>query len=152
VTARASLALAALVVLVVGGPGARVDAEEGARPGPSAPTPPTRVAPVAPDIDLRRIRDIFRYGDEPHVGESAGGAPSRPSVVASAEAPSLAPRARLVGLVHRGGLPAAALSIDGEVVLLEEGESAGGFTVLGIGNEAVRLRSPGGEEEALPLP
>ena len=39
----------------------------------------------------------------------------------------------------------------GEVVLLREGESAFGFTVLDIGDEAMRLRYPEGDETTLPL-
>jgi hypothetical protein len=57
-----------------------------------------------------------------------------------------------VGLVERGERRAVALSIDGEVVVLGEGESVGGFTVLVVGDEAVTLRCPEGDEETLPLP
>jgi hypothetical protein len=46
----------------------------------------------------------------------------------------------------------AAVIIDGEVLLLAEGESALGFTVLDIREEAVRLRDPEGNEETLELP
>ena len=149
-TARKPLVSAAVLLLFAAAPRASAVAEETAQPGPSASE--ARVAPAAPDMDLRQIRDIFRYADEPRVDDGPGRAMARPAVTGPAEAPPPAPRARLVGLVERGGRQAAALSIDGEVVVLGEGESSGGFTVLGVGDERVRLRSPGGDEETLRLP
>jgi hypothetical protein len=108
--------------------------------------------PAPPDVDLRTIRNIFRYGDEP-------GVPGRPveELEASEPAPSGASppppaRVRIVGLVIRAGAPVAALAIDGEVILLREGESTLGFTVLGIRDEAIRLRDPEGNETTLDLP
>lgn len=144
-TARALLLLAALVVLVAGGPGTR--AQEEARP-----ETPARVAPAPPDVDLLGIRNIFRYADAPRVDRGPGPATTGPPAAEPAEASAPAPRAHLVGLVERAGRRAAALSVDGEVVVLGEGESAGGFTVLAVSDEAVRLRSPEGDEETLPLP
>ena len=49
-------------------------------------------------------------------------------------------------------MPVAALAIDGEVILLRTGETGAGFTVLGIGDEAIRLRDPEGNETTLELP
>ena len=46
----------------------------------------------------------------------------------------------------------AAVFIDGEVLLLGEGESAAGFTVTEIREERIRLRDPDGNEETLELP
>jgi hypothetical protein len=46
----------------------------------------------------------------------------------------------------------AALAIDGEVMLLGPGESAGGYTILAVGDEDIRLRGPDGREETLALP
>jgi hypothetical protein len=149
--ARTSIALAAAVLFVAGGPAARAT-EEAARAETSDSARPTGAAPAAPDIDLRRIRNIFRYGDEPRVDAGPRPVGSRPTVTGPAEAPTPESRTRLVGLVERGERRAAALSIDGEVVVLGEGESAGGFTVLVVGDEAVTLRCPEGDEETLPLP
>lgn len=149
--ARASLALVAVVLLVGGGPATRAS-DNAARAGASDSARPPGEAPAAPDIDLRRVRNIFRYGDEPRAAAGPGAVAARPSVSGPVEAPMSEPRTRLVGLVERGGRRAAALSIDGEVVVLGEGESVGGFTVLVVGDEAVTLRRPEGDEETLPLP
>ena len=46
----------------------------------------------------------------------------------------------------------AALSIDDEVVLLGPGQSAAGYSVLAVSEEAVRLRGADGHEETLALP
>ena len=148
--ARKRLAAVAVVLLVATGPAARAT-ERASEAEASDAARTIGEAPAARDIDLWRVRNIFRYEDEAraHAGPAAV---ARPSVIDPAEAPAPEPRTRLVGLVERGGRRAAALSIDGEVVVLEEGESVGGFTVLGVGDEAVTLRSPEGDEETLPLP
>jgi hypothetical protein len=57
-----------------------------------------------------------------------------------------------VGLVRKGGRQAAALSIDGEVVVLGEGDSSSGFTVLAVDDDSVTLRDPEGVDEVLSLP
>jgi hypothetical protein len=147
--ARLLLAFAAVALLVAGH--SVTMAEEAASPtSTSAQT--TRVAPAAPDIDLRRVRNIFRYGDAPRVADGPARTPDRPPVAGPAEVPAPESRTRLVGLVQRGGRRAAALSIDGEVVVLGEGDSSGGFTVAVVDDEAVTLRGPEGGEEILPLP
>lgn len=110
-----------------------------------------RVSPAPADSDLRALRDIFRYADDPVLP-----APGAPRAAARAddvlqEAASSS-RARLVGLVQRGGWLVAALALDGEVVLLSENESAAGFTVLAVTEEAVRLRGPDGDDIWLALP
>ena len=145
--ARVALALATFTLLVAGERGRWVGAEE---TGPS-PDRSARVAPAPPDFDLERIRNIFRYGDGPRSEHSVRPAPAPASVTGPSEASS-PPRTRLVGLVERRGRRAAALSIDGEVVVLGEGDSSGGFTVLAVADEAVSLRGPEGEEETLLLP
>ncbi len=146
--ARAALALATFALLVTSEPETRLSAEEAGPP----PDRPARVAPAPPDFDLGRIRDIFRYADEPRAEDSLGPAPTPPPVTGPVEGSSPPSQTRLVGLVERRGRRAAALSIDGEVVVLGEGDSSGGFTVLVVGDEAVSLRGPEGEEETLPLP
>ncbi len=119
---------------------------------PSRAEDTTRVRPAPPDVDLRAIRDIFRYGDEPAVESHRLGERAAPEPAPGEIAPSPPARVRIVGLVHRAGTPVAALAIDGEVVLLRKGETGSGFTVLGIRDEAVRLRDPEGDEMTLELP
>ncbi len=107
--------------------------------------------PAPPDIDLLEIRDIFRYADEPRIAPTpAGGPGGTQGAVESDDAPPQ--RTRLIGLVQRSDRLVAAVSIDGEVLLLAAGESALGFTVLDIHEETVRLRDPDGDVEALELP
>ena len=120
------------------------------RPGSSASSP--RVPPSAADVDLLEIRNIFRYADEPGALGVLARRPGGGAVEATREAAPTPSRARLVGLVRRSGRLVAAIAIDGEVLLLGEGGAAGGFTVLGIGEETVRLRGPEGEEETLRMP
>jgi hypothetical protein len=136
------LALAVLVGVAVAG----------GREAPR-PRPVDRVPPTPADSDLRTVRNIFRYADDP--GPDAGPGPRDPAgsgAVETEDPRPVEPAARLVGLVHRGERLVAALVIDGQVVVVGEGESAGGFTVLGVSEEAVRLREPGGEEISLLLP
>jgi hypothetical protein len=105
------------------------------------------------DHDLRGIRNIFRYADDapPHPGPGLSLTLSRPAEDGEdeREPPS---RVRLVGLVDRTDGLVAALAIDGEVVLLAEGASAAGFTVVGLGEEVVVVRTPEGEDLTLLLP
>ncbi len=121
-------------------------------PSSSASSNLPRAPPAAPDLDLLTIRNIFRYADEPGALGVSARRPGDGAVDTTREAAPPPSRARLVGLVRRSGRLVAALSIDGEVLLLGEGGSAGGFTVLGVSEETVRLRGPEGEEETLRLP
>ena len=105
-----------------------------------------------PDSDLLEIRDIFRFADEPRGAPTLPDRPGDLQGVESDEATPAPARARLIGLVQRSSRHVAAVIIDGEVLLLAEGESALGFTVLDIREEAVRLRDPEGNEETLELP
>jgi hypothetical protein len=57
-----------------------------------------------------------------------------------------------VGLVRRQGRLLAAFAVDGDVVLAGPGETAGGLTVLGVGEDGVRIRRRDGSEERLALP
>jgi hypothetical protein len=144
--------LAGLVALALAseGPGPPA-AEESPKSLPRSSSS-ARVPPALPDRDLLEIRNIFRYADESGARLDSPRGPYDGAVDAPrGEAPA-PPRARLVGLVERSGGLVAALSIDGEVLLLGEGASARGFTVLGISEEAVHLRGPEGEEETLRLP
>ena len=116
----------------------------------SGPRPATAQGrPAPPDVDLLEIRDIFRYADEPRIAPTRSGGGTQ-GAVESHDAPPQ--RTRLIGLVQRSDRLVAAVSIDGEVLLLAAGESALGFTVLDIREETVRLRDPDGDVEALELP
>lgn len=152
---RLLLALGALgalaVVVAVRGSGRGVG--EDVRRAPVAPAPPAPAPSRSEaEIDPAAIRDVFRYGDEPRAGLVS--VPRPGSRVGGHEASGLLPppRARLVGLVRRGSRLVAALAIDGEVMLLGPGESAGGYTILAVGDEDIRLRGPDGREETLALP
>ncbi|MEE8218716.1 MAG: hypothetical protein V3S03_07085 [Vicinamibacteria bacterium] len=141
---RVPVWLVALALLAsVGGRAEPMREDSGPRPA----TAQGRPAPL--DVDLLEIRDIFRYADEPRMAPTplAGGTQG---AVESDDAPPQ--RTRLIGLVQRSDRLVAAVSIDGEVLLLAAGESALGFTVLDIREETVRLRDPDGDVEALELP
>lgn len=127
-------------------------------PGAAAqtPGPPRSVArtpPAPPDVDLLAIRNVFRYGDEPGPGPASLPRPraAQPVQEDPTEAPPVS-RARLVGFVERSGRLVAAVSLDGEVMLLDEGQSVRGFTVVDIEDETLRLRDPDGNVESLRLP
>jgi hypothetical protein len=114
-------------------------------------SPRERVPPAPPDQDLRGIRNIFRYADEAPA-EAHGRLLS--DQTAEDDAETLAPpsRVRLVGFVERLDGLVAALAVDGEVVLLSKGDSAGGFMVLDVSDEAVILRTADGDRVTLQLP
>lgn len=146
---RAIVGAAALVLLASDGPGQPIPEAGSATPRAEGAA---RIRPAPPDVDLLAIRNIFRYGDEPSVlgrpvDESDAGELGTGETLPAAPA-----RVRVVGLVRRAGTPVAALAIDGEVVLLRTGETRAGFTVLGIVDEAIRLRDPEGNETTLELP
>ena len=133
-----------------------------AGPAPATPreTPSAEVevaavpAPTPSPIPPPR-RDLFRYADEL-------AAPATPVTVlappvAVEPPPALEPPApepvKLVGLVRRAGGWRAALSIQGDVVVLGVGESSGGYEVVGIDEgEGVTVRDPQGQQRLLPLP
>jgi hypothetical protein len=143
------LALIAVVAAVgfyllqlAGGPGSSSSSPESSR----ATAPAMAVsAPAAPPS--ASLRNVFEYAD----AVQAAGPPARPApppiAVASAippPAPAPAP-VRLVGLLRRGAQLKAALSITGETHVLASGESAAGYTVLGIDeDEGVRVKTPDG--------
>jgi hypothetical protein len=79
----------------------------------------------------------------------AAGPPARlapPPIAVASAIPAPAPEpVRLVGLLRRGTRVKAALSIAGETHVLAGGESAGGYTVLGIDeDDGVRVKTPDG--------
>jgi hypothetical protein len=142
----ALVALVPVALLAVARPdGRRADPDRTA-----SESPPTTVSasPTPPDVDLDAVRDIFRFENE---GSGAGGASAVPREAPTATAPE-APEVRLVGLVRRGPRLLAALAIADDVLVLGAGESAGGYAVLDVSEDGVRLRDPQGHEETLALP
>jgi hypothetical protein len=147
--ARILVGAAALLVLASEGPGQTIPQAGSAPPRAESPA---HTRPAPPDVDLRAIRNIFRYGDAPSVESRSVGEAAADELETNETLPPAPARVRVVGLVHRAGMPVAALAIDGEVILLRKGETGAGFTVLGIGDEAIRLRDPEGNETTLELP
>lgn len=143
--------VAAVTLLVFGGGGPSV-VKAGAEPTRATDAGAARVRPAPPDADLLSIRDIFRYADQ--TGVEARAAPGEaPSRAAPEDLPPVpTSRVRFIGLVRRAGSPTVVLAIDGEVVLLREGEASAGFTVVGIRDETVRLRDLEGHETTLEVP
>lgn len=120
---------------------------DGAAP-PASPPPPRARRPAAvrrsPVPPVESMRNVFEYGSRP-----APEAPiyEPPPVIALPEEmppPTVAPAVRLVGLVRRGGVVKAALSVHGETVVVGTGEAAGDYRVVSIDEDAVRLRAADG--------
>jgi len=142
-----TLALAALAVaLAVARSGGAPVAPPSASPAATPAAMAASARPVAPEA----LRDVFRF--------AADGEASRalPALVEDAAVPAVpappAPGPRLVGLVSRSGRLAAALALDGEVVLAGPGESAAGVFVVSVDDESVRIRRGDGSESTLVLP
>ncbi len=114
------------------------------RPAPAAlRSVPAPVPPAA----TPSLRNVFEYLDRPAPvpGRALPPRESAPVAPPSAEPREAASPVRLVGIVRRGGELAAALSIDGEVVVLAKGETASGYAVLSIDeDEGVSLRGRDG--------
>jgi hypothetical protein len=92
------------------------------------------------------LRNVFEYVEAGvrAVGPPPSMAPRAP-VAAAIPPPPAPPAVRLVGLLRRGGQLKAALAITGETYVLASGESAGGYTVVGIDeDEGVRVKTPDG--------
>ena len=122
---------------------------------PSAsPTTPASSLPADPadgEETPASIRDPFRYADDA-APRTAPAAARLPSTRLPSPPPSAEPTIRLVGLVRRPDGLRAAVAIAGEVVVLKRGESAGGWTLVTLDEEAARLRGPAGQEESLTFP
>jgi hypothetical protein len=143
VVAAVALAAGLYLLRAVTGPEDAPSAPESVRPR----TPARSVAEpaAAPSASLR---NVFEYAD---VVVRAAGPPPRLAAAAPAPAttmvaaPPPAPAVRLVGLLRRGKNLKAALAITGETYVLGSGESAAGYTVLGIDeDEGVRVKAPDG--------
>ena len=125
---------------------------------PPAASPPERVVtsappakPVPPPPLLRNPFEFATRRVEP------APAPVPPSFVGRSDASSVAEPApspvRLVGFVQRGDGLKAVLVVDGETVVLAQGESGGGYTVLSVDEaEGVRLTAPDRSEIGLSVP
>jgi hypothetical protein len=103
----------------------------------------------------RPRRDPFRFGAGPL---GFGAAPVRdsgrpdPQRAASATPVPPAP-VRLVGFIRQGEQLRAALSVLGRVALLAEGEAVEGYRLVALDEDvAVRVLTPGGDEQELSLP
>jgi len=144
VTAAAALYL----IRVAGGPDSSSSTPDSAR----TPAPARAVAePVA--APSASLRNVFEYVDTP---VRAAGPLARPAPVATATVapvappPAAPPAVRLVGLLRRGRQLKAALAITGETYVLASGESAAGYTVMGIDeDEGVRVKMPDGSTMVL---
>ena len=106
--------------------------------------------PVA--VPSASLRNVFEYADSPVRSAMAPArpAPVAPAAVASVATPPAPPAVRLVGLLRRGSQLKAALAITGETYVLASGESAAGYTVMGIDEEeGVRVKMPDGTTTVL---
>jgi hypothetical protein len=129
------LARSAPVVPRSGGPGSSVVE-------PTQPRAPASAAPAP-----RLIRDPFRYLEEAPGRLLPASPAARPSVVTALSVPTAPEPIRLSGFVRRGAQLKAVLSVAGTTVVVAPGESADGYRVLSVDEDAgVRLRSPSGEE------
>ena len=127
---------------LAGGPDRSSSSPESSR----APATALAVSPP-PAAPSGSLRNVFEYAD---AGVQAAGPPARlappPPIAVARAIPAPAPQpVRLVGLLRRGAQLKAALSITGETHVLAAGESAGGYTVVGIDeDEGVRVKTPDG--------
>ena len=139
-----ALAIASLVLVTRREAASPVPAAAAASPASGAP--PRRVEPA---LDPATIRDVFRFVERPSLAAPRVERTPAPAVTGASASPE---PFRLVGLVRRQGRLLAAFAIDGEVVLLGPGETAGDVSVLEVGEEGVRIRRRNGSEERLALP
>ncbi|HET7295003.1 MAG TPA: hypothetical protein VFM88_21470 [Vicinamibacteria bacterium] len=70
-----------------------------------------------------------------------------------APVPPASAAVRLVGFVRQAGRLRVALVVEGESVLLGEGEAASGYELISADvNDGVRLKAPDGAELFVPAP
>lgn len=115
---------------------------------PARPPVPASAA-AAP----RLVRDPFRYLEEAPGRPLPASPATRSSVPAALSVPPAPEPIRLSGFVRRGAQLKAVLSLAGTTVVVAPGESADGYRVLSVDEDAgVRLRAPSGEELLLRPP
>ncbi len=128
------------------------------RGGPPSAAPPVRAPTSAPPAEPAPLPPLLRNPFEfatrhvepaprpvPPSGASRSDAPSEPE-------PAPSP-VRLVGFVQRGEGLKAVLVVEGETVVLAQGESAGGYTVVSVDEaDGVRLTAPDRSEIGLSVP
>lgn len=119
------------------------------QPGPAGMqrVEPLRSPRLTPAPPPRLSRDPFRYAAAP----AARGEPVLPAARPTPEpvaSPAAVPEAiRLSGFVRRGAELKAVLWVAGMTVVAATGESAEGYRVISIDEDAgVRVRAPSGEE------
>jgi hypothetical protein len=144
VMAAVAAALALYLIRAAGSPDGSSAAPDSVRTAaPARAVVEPVVAPSSP------LRNVFEYAE---ASVRAAGPPAAARSVAppaatlpSAPLPPPAPPVRLVGLLRRGNRVKAALAITGETYVLGSGESAAGYTVMGIDeDEGVRVKTPDG--------
>src|SRR5688572_12032963 len=120
----------------MGGSPPRPAASPRARPA-RAPRAPRAQPPVS-------TRNVFEFA--PRAVPEMAPRPALPVAVESPDVPvpPPPPPVRFVGLVRRGGALRAALQVHGEPAVVGLGEAAGGYTVIGIDEDGVRLRAADG--------
>jgi hypothetical protein len=135
-----------MVLLVIAALAAAVLVSDlGHRDAPALLPPRARVQRPARPAPLPAgaiTRNVFEYGPRPLPVVS-----TRPLPVPSDATPtSMAaePVVRLVGLVRRRGVTKAVLKVRGETMEVAAGEAAGGYRVVAIDDDAVRLVAPDG--------
>lgn len=142
--AAVAAALALYLIRAAGGPDGSSAAPDSVRT--AAPTRAVAGPVASPSSSLR---NVFEYAE---ASVRAAGPPLAvrsvaPRVVTepSVPLPPPPPAVRLVGLLRRGSHLKAALAITGETYVLGSGESAAGYTVVGIDeDEGVRVKMPDG--------
>jgi hypothetical protein len=126
---------------------------EAAAPAAAPAAGVTRARPELPRdelaVDPATIRDVFHFVDRPSAAVRPQGRGPVPALTRPAP---LLEAFRLVGLVRRQGRLLAAFAVDGDVVLAGPGETAGGVTVVDVGEDGVSIRRPDGAVERLVLP
>lgn len=140
-----------LVIIAVGAVAAAILMRDLGRREPP-PLPPARArAPRlvrstgAPPVPT--LRNVFEYGARPAPEATPRAAMpavrfEEPSPMTTLAAPE--PAVRLVGMVRRAGVTKAVLKVHGATVEVATGETAGGYRVVGIDDDGVRLQAADG--------
>lgn len=147
VMAAVAAAAAFFLVWTLGGPDGSPYAPDSTRA-----TAPVRALAEPVAVPSASLRNVFEYADAAvrAAGPAVRVAPAAPVAVASAAPPPPPPAVRLVGLLRRGAQLKAAVAINGETYVLASGESAAGYTVMGIDeDEGVRVKMPDGSTMVL---